>query len=214
MRDNADWPGAVCSVGADVLAGATAITLRTRTRAQELVAASEQWAAGLEETQYTVGEGPGVDAFTTGGPVLVADLTDHVDRWPLFTDTARATGVAAVFAFPLQIGAIRLGTLDVYRRTTGFLNASALADATVLVELATRMTLRHASDDTLVGNESSGGSYQDVHIATGMLASQLRISLQDASDRLRAHAFSAGRSLLEVSRDVLGQRIPLDQWTD
>jgi hypothetical protein len=137
----------------------------------------------------------------------------------MFTDSARTDGVAAVFAFPLQVGAIRLGTLDLYRRATGFLAPATLADATVLVDLATTVILRHTSrhtapDDAPSEQDPSGGAYQDVHIATGMLAAQLRISLQDASARLRAHAFSTGRSLLEVSRDVVAQRISLDQWID
>lgn len=216
---DAGWAGAVCAVAAELLDAGMAITLRTDTRTEELVAASGTWAAGLEETQYTVGEGPGVDAFTTGGPVLVADLADNVGRWPMFTDTARAEGVTAVFAFPMQVGAIRLGTVDIYRRTAGFLTTAALGDAAILVDLATMMVLRRGvtavvDDDPLPDDEPAGGSYQDVHVATGMLAVQLRIGLQDASARLRAHAFSTGRPLLEVSRDVLAQRIPLDRWTD
>ena len=42
----------------------------------ELVAATDDWAERLEELQYTMGEGPGVEAFAHGGPVLVADLAD------------------------------------------------------------------------------------------------------------------------------------------
>jgi AmiR/NasT family two-component response regulator len=57
-------------------------------------------------------------------------------------------------------------------------------------------------------------SYQDVNMATGMLAAQLRISLEDAFARLRAHAFSSGRSVLDVARDLLERRIPLDRLAD
>jgi AmiR/NasT family two-component response regulator len=57
-------------------------------------------------------------------------------------------------------------------------------------------------------------SYQDVNMATGMLAAQLRIGLEDAFARLRAHAFASGRSVLEVARDLLARRIPLDRLAD
>jgi hypothetical protein len=45
--------------------------------------------------------------------VLIADLArDALTRWPAYAPAAREHGVQAVFAFPLQIGAARLGTLD------------------------------------------------------------------------------------------------------
>ena len=57
-------------------------------------------------------------------------------------------------------------------------------------------------------------SFRDVNVATGMLAAQLRISLDDAFIRLRAHAFGQGRSLLAVARDVLDRRIALDELAE
>ncbi|GLZ27968.1 hypothetical protein Lesp02_01580 [Lentzea sp. NBRC 105346] len=207
---------ALCDVCVRVLPGvdAAALTLRGNARALEVVGAGDAWAAAIEELQYTLGEGPGVEAFDTGGPVLVADLTADEVRWPGFAMASEKEGLAAMFAFPLQVGGIRLGTLDLYRRRPGGLSADAIADAAVLADLIT-----HA---LLAQNEQTGAeerlrvevSYQDVNMATGMLAAQLRISLEDAFLRLRAHAFSAGRSVLEVARDVLARRIPLDQLAD
>jgi hypothetical protein len=212
-----DWPHAVCDVARDVTASDAAITVRADSRIQDLLAASTPWVASLEEIQYTLGEGPGVEAFATGGPVLVHDLARYGDRWPLFTDAARSAGVASLFAFPLHVGAIFLGTLDLYRRDTGYLSLADLEVLTILADLATTVVLRHfAPGQGGHGDpvDLEGGSYEDVHIATGMLAAQLHIGLADASARLRAHAFGSGRSLLAVSRDVLAERIPLDQWVD
>ncbi len=65
----------------------------------------------LAELQLTLGEGPGRDVLATAAPVLAADLGDQESgrRWPAFTPEAREAGAAAVFAFPLVIGAIRAG---------------------------------------------------------------------------------------------------------
>jgi AmiR/NasT family two-component response regulator len=118
-----------------------------------------------------------------------------------------------MFAFPLQIGGIRLGTLDFYRRRPGGMSVEAIADAAVLADLATLALL----ENELVDDEDKlrlEVSYQDVHLATGVLAAKLRIDLEDAFARLRAHAFAERRSVLEVSRDVLDQRIPLDRLVD
>jgi hypothetical protein len=206
---------ALCAACVHVLSGvdAAALTLRGSARAEEMVGASDEWAARLEELQYTLGEGPGVAAFRDATPVLVADLGVDGVRWPGFDVAAAAVGLGAMFAFPLQVGGIKLGTLDLYRRRPGGLTAGALADAATLADLATYALLEQnerADDDQL----RMTLSYQDVNMATGMLAAQLRISLEDAFARLRAHAFSSGRSVLEVARDLLERRIPLDRLAD
>ncbi|RKT54176.1 ANTAR domain-containing protein [Saccharothrix australiensis] len=209
-----EWARALCEVCVHALAGvdATAVTLRSGHRAQELLASSDRWAGALEEAQYTVGEGPGVEAFGTGGPVLVADLSAARSRWPGFADLAEEEGLAAVFAFPLRLGGTTLGTLDLYRRRPGGLSPTVLGDAAVLADLTVLWLLDHS--DTTGGGVRVEVSYQDVNIATGMLAAQLRISLEDAFARLRAHAFASRRSVLDVARDVLARRLPLDQLAD
>ncbi|WP_307849630.1 GAF and ANTAR domain-containing protein [Qaidamihabitans albus] len=209
-----DWARGVCQVCVAVLTGvaSAALSLRTESRAQELLAASDGWGARLEEEQYTLGEGPGVAAFATGGPVLVADLAADQARWPGFAEAALSSGAAAAFAFPMQVGMIRLGTLALYRRRPGGLAAQSLTDAVVLADLATTALLRQTENDELAGLDALRpvNSYQDVNVATGMLAARLRISLDDAFARLRAHAFMEGRSVLDVAQDVVQRRISLE----
>ena len=56
----------------------------------------------IEDLQYTLGEGPCVDAYRLDRPVLEPDLADAaVPRWPAFTGPAVDAGVRAVFGFPL-----------------------------------------------------------------------------------------------------------------
>ena len=76
----------------------------------------------IEDLQFTLGEGPCVDAVRSGSPVLLDDVravTDATRRWPAFVKEAESSGVRAVFAFPVQVGAIALGTLDLYRSRAG-----------------------------------------------------------------------------------------------
>jgi hypothetical protein len=211
---------AVCDVCVAVVeeVDGAAITIRTTARAQEMLAASEPWAASLEELQYTMGEGPGVEAFERGAPVLHGDLLVEGQRWPVFADAAVERGVAAVFAFPLRIGAIKLGTLDLYSRRSGALSPPGLADAAVLTDLATVALMEWAAQAERAAESGMmhrpDRSYQDAHVATGMIAAQLRISIDDAFVRLRAHAFAEGRPLLEVSRDVLARRVRPEEMAD
>ncbi|SNT42372.1 GAF and ANTAR domain-containing protein [Rhodococcoides kyotonense] len=212
------WAESVCHTCVEQLAGvdAAAMTLRASPRAQDMLGASSEWAGHLEQQQYTLGEGPGVRAFTDGSPALVSDLSHDEGRWPGFADAAQSIGAAAVFAFPLRIGGIRLGTLTLYRRQPGALSPSALADAALLVDLITFALLEQAEFSKNAGEEwiRTVGSYQDVNIATGVLSAKLAISLDDALLRLRAHAFQQGRPILELAREILGQRIDVGEFNE
>ncbi|HEX3732419.1 MAG TPA: ANTAR domain-containing protein [Mycobacteriales bacterium] len=195
---------------------AAAVTIRTESRAQEMLGASSGWSAKLEEIQYTLGEGPGSEAVALGGPILVPDLVGDQARWPIFAEAALPIGAAAVFSFPLQMGAIALGTLNLYRRRPGGLMPTELGDAAVLAELTTMTLLKQTEMSERSGIELLRpiASYQDVNIATGMLAAQLHITLSDAFARLRGYAFSDGRSVVEVAQDVVQQRIDMGLLAD
>jgi GAF domain len=204
------WGRAMCQLCVRVLpsADSAALTLRSPSHGEEMIGSADELATSLEETQYTLGEGPGVEAFATGRVVLVPDLARERGRWPVFADVGLEAGVASVFAFPLGIGGIRLGTLDLYGRRTGDLASGERADAVVLADLA---ALALTDQIGRTGTEyRSAVSYQEVNIATGMLAAQLRISLEDAFARLRGHAYAVDRSVIDVARDVLAHRISLD----
>src|SRR5947199_2305562 len=84
---------------------------------RETMHATDRVADEIEEWQLTFGQGPCLDAYIGGGPVIVMDLRsrESAARWPAFTPAALASGALAVFALPLQVGAIRIGVLDLYR---------------------------------------------------------------------------------------------------
>jgi hypothetical protein len=113
-----------------------------------MIYASDRVVSELEELTQTLGEGPGVDAFA-GSPALAADLAtrDCAARWPVFAPAAVRVGARAVFARPLQIGAIRLGLLCLYRAKPGGLDDRQLADALVLADAACALLLDAAQRD-------------------------------------------------------------------
>lgn len=203
----------------DALSGVDAVivALRGTGRAVEIIGASDGWAESLAVQQYTVGEGPGIEAYTDGEPVLVADLNGEQGRWPAFAEAALGLGVGAVFAFPLQLGGISLGTVEFLRRRPGGLARQVAGDVALVAELVTAALLQQAGAAEQAGREFAPRpvtSFRDVNVATGMLAAQLRISLDDAFARLRGHAFSRGRSVVELARDVLERRVPLDEFAE
>lgn len=91
----------------------------------------------LDELQFTLGEGPCVDAVHEGMPVLVADLDDPAEtRWPAFADAVLQAGVSAVFALPVSLLTARVGALDLFRHRRGRLSDHALAGGLLAAELA------------------------------------------------------------------------------
>jgi GAF domain-containing protein len=172
--------------------------------------------ASVQEAQFSLGEGPCVDAWAIREPVTESDLADRgLVRWPAFAQAARAAGVRAVFAFPLRAGGIRLGVLAAYRDRSGGLSGGEFADGLVLADVAVHVILSlqaGAAPDVLhelLGRQP--GYWPQVHQATGMVSAQLGVSLDEASVRLRAHSFARGRKLQDVAADVVARRLRLEQ---
>lgn len=173
------------------------------------VAVSDGPAATMEDLQFTLGEGPCVECTRTGRPVLQPDLArTGPGRWPGFTAGALEAGIRAIFAFPLRVGGIKLGVLDLYRDMAGDLSEPELAEALSFADAATAVLLH------LQAAASPDGAglraipvledRAEVHQATGMISIQAGVLMSVALARLRARAYATDRPILELARDVLG----------
>jgi hypothetical protein len=181
----------------------------------------QETSAALEDAQFTLGQGPCPDAVAGGAPVLIADLAAATTRWPAFTPTATALGVGALFAFPLQIGAISVGELLAHRAAPGALSPQQMADALALADAVTVLLLHRVppesdgDEDVRLGEPRPGwaapATYRaQVHQATGMISVQLNVDLAEALARLRAHAYAQDRRVAEVADDVVARRLRFD----
>ena len=208
------------AVGAVRLCAACVIALPVRRAAiaifvhgvgLELLAASDQIAEQVEWKQVTLGEGPGVDAVVSGGPIAAPNLTQPDGRWPVFAADVADSGIGAMYALPLQVGAIRVGVLDLYCDTGESLSGPDFADAVAVSELLTSVLLTADSSGAIP--ESLGPWWnqplgtREVHQATGMMMAQLGIDARSAYARLQAFAFGNSRQLDDVARDVVGRRL-------
>jgi hypothetical protein len=190
--------------------GGAGVSAMSRTATSHPLCSTDDISERLEELQLTLGEGPCVDAFARGGAVLTPDLrTDEaLSRWPVFAPAATEVGTGAVFAFPLQIGAISPGVLDMYATSPGELDAEELADAMAFADTATLVLLGAGADGPHDGGLADLGGYRaEIDQATGMLTEQLGVGLEEAFVRLRAHAYAHGRRLADVAADVVARRL-------
>jgi ANTAR domain len=174
---------------------------------------TEGASTALEDLQFTLGEGPGIDAAASGELILEPDLSAvPPDRWPVFAPAALNLGVRAVFAVPLQIGAIRVGVLLAQRGTPGLLTKGNLADLLLFARTVVDVLLGPAADGSaslVLGGQQS--KYRaEVHQATGMVSVQLGVSPADALIRMRAYAFSQNVGVSEVAADVVARKLRFD----
>ena len=178
-------------------------------------AASDATSQALEELQFTLGEGPCVDAFSSRHPILNGDLeAPDGRRWQVYGPAALKLGARAVFAFPLQLGAVRLGVMGLYGDHPGGLTAGAICRALAFADVATEAVLdaQALADQGAAppGVDEAMDHYAELYQAQGMVMIQLGINLVDAMVRLRAYAYSHDRRLGEVAHDVVSGRLRLD----
>jgi hypothetical protein len=191
------------------------VTAVSGTVAREPLFATDELSARLEELQFTMGEGPAAAGFWLGSPELVSDLELAVGRWPVFAPAAVTAGARAIFALPLQAGAIEVGVLTLYRAGPGPLAADELADALVMASIALQIVLDEAAgirgQPGYRALDGLSDSRAEVYQAIGMVSVQLGVSLEEASVRLRARAFASGAELSYVADDVVHRRLRFER---
>jgi GAF domain-containing protein len=197
-----------------VPADGVSLTLLTAGRVEAASASSDGVAAEAQDLEVTLGEGPGVDAFASGMPVLVGDLGAMDGMWAQYPRAAERAGVQAVYAFPLRIGAAKVGLLTLYRSAAHRLNDLELATCHGVAEAVTQVLVglqSGAHAETLAAALEDGAAFRSVvHQATGVLAARLGCSLEEAVVRLRGTAFAIDRSLPEVAADVVAGRLQIE----
>jgi hypothetical protein len=192
---------------------------RGRDQAGTIEAASSEPARAVEELEFTLGEGPGTDAFVASHPILTPDLELALDRWPGYAPAAYAAGVRATFAFPMLVGAARFGVLHLHSAEVRHLTSRDTATSLMLTELAMEAVLdTYATDGNSVPTDlphsPRHGRRDEIYQAQGMVMVQLEITLEQALARMRGHAFAGGQELADLAADILAGRVALQPDPD
>lgn len=201
----------------DLAVMGVAVNLMSTAGSDGVLAASGDRSRDVGELQFTTGEGPCHDAFASRRPVLTPDLRSVTrGRWPGYSSAALESGVGAVFAFPLHVGAVVLGVMDVYADRPGSLSREQVAAALTCAQAATEVLL----DGDLVTTDgwpdrdlSTALDHRaEVYQAQGMVMVDLGADPVDALARMRAHAFGNDKPLIDLARDIIaGLVLPMDE---
>jgi GAF domain-containing protein len=177
------------------------------------VCSSDREATRLDELQFDLGEGPCWQALASRRPVLTEDIRAKrpADAWPSLVRALDDVPITGVFAFPLSVGSLGIGAVDLYTENPARLHEADVADAVTLAGFAAWQVLRRVLDDQDSEEDSRDGapesSRREFHQATGMVLAQMGVPASDAALLIRGHAFSTGRSVLEVSRDIVARHL-------
>lgn len=175
------------------------------------LAATNTVSSLIEELQFTLGEGPCIDAYNGSGPIAEPDLAGTTGQWPIFTHSALEAGVRAIFGFPISVGSVRIGALSLYRDHPGSLTDDQRISALAIAALAGRRIMALQADapaGAIAAEFIPMLQHRDpVYRATGMVSVQLGVSVEHALLCLRARALANGSTLGELSKDVVYRRL-------
>lgn len=174
-----------------------------------LVAATSEQTRDIELFQLQAEEGPCIECYRTGEPVLVADLSAQVDRWPRFAPAATDAGFAAVQALPMRAAGVVLGALNLFDTRPGGLSEADLLVAQTLAHIAcvavlqehppTLATVVSPLRSTLIGRVF-------VEQAKGFVSEVLGVSMDEAFRLLRTYSWTRGEHLTDVARRLMRDR--------
>jgi len=175
----------------------------------QLVAASTEQARVAELFQIQNDEGPCLDSYRTGQPVIVPDITaaDAAVRWPRFAAAAQEMGFVAVHAIPMRLRDQVIGTLNLFGTALDGLDPAVARAARALVDIATIGILqeRASREQGIVAGQLQVAVNSRVLIeqAKGILAERLQVTPDQAFIMLRAYSRSNNHPLTQLADEVV-----------
>jgi GAF domain-containing protein len=195
----------------DVLdVGATGLMLAAPGGDLRVMASSSEAVRVLELFELQSQEGPCLDCYRTGEPVVNQDLARADDRWPRFAAEALAAGFWSVHALPMRLRGAVIGALNLFHVDPGGMRPADIAAAQAMADVATIAVLQHrATLEAQIINEQLSHALNSrvvIEQAKGVVSERLGIDLDQAFGRLRSHARNHNLRLVDVARDVLDGR--------
>lgn len=192
---------------ADVSGGIVGLVLADERNQLHFMGASEDGAKALELVQLEQEQGPCVECFSSGLPVVVDDLSEATARWPVFAPLALAAGVRSVHAFPMRLRSRVIGALNVFGQTSLALGDG---DIRVIQALADVATIGIIQEQAIARAEVLSEQLQValnsrivIEQAKGAVARALGISVDEAFVQIRARARHEQVPLTQFAADLV-----------
>lgn len=192
----------------DVLdVGAAVLMLVSPEGDLRVMASSSEALRVLELFELQSREGPCLDCYRSGQPVVNQDLATVNGRWPRFAAEAIAAGFHSVHALPMRLRGTVLGALNLFHVEPGEMRSADVEAAQALADVATIAVLQHrASLEAQVINEQLNHALNTrilIEQAKGMVAERQGLDMEQAFSALRRHARDNNRRLVDVAQAVI-----------
>jgi len=178
-----------------------------------VVASTSEKSRLVETMQLSSGFGPCVQCFSTGAPVTVSDVAELGDEWPGFREAALEQGFRSVHGVPLRLRGNVIGTLNLFRTTTGALTDEDLSVAQGLADVATIGILQERAirEADIAKNQLQHALDSRVLIeqAKGVIAYMRDVDMDEAFQTLRSYSRNNGLNLRDVAELVVNRSLAL-----
>jgi GAF domain-containing protein len=172
-----------------------------------VAASSSEAMRVLELFELQAQEGPCLDCYRTGQPIVNQDLATVNGRWPRFAPEALAAGFHSVHALPMRLRGSIIGAVNLFRRDAGKMRQPDVEAAQALADVATIGILQHrATLEAQVVNEQLNHALNSrivIEQAKGVIAERLGVNMEEAFATLRGHARSHNLRLVDVAQSVI-----------
>ena len=197
----------------DVLAvEATGLMLAAPDGQLRVMASSSEAMRVLELFEVQSEQGPCLDCYRTGQPVVYPDLSVGDGRWPRFAAEALAAGFRSVHALPMRLRGSVIGALNLFHSEPGEMRQADVDAAQALADVATIAILQHrAAHEAQTVNEQLNFALNSrivIEQAKGMVAEAAGLDMEESFSRLRAHARNHNMRLVQVAQGVIDGSLP------
>ncbi len=172
-----------------------------------VMASSSETMRILELFELQAREGPCLDSYRTGAPVVCEDLEGAGGRWPRLAPEACAAGFRSVQALPMRLRGSVIGALNLFHERPGAMSRADTDAAQAFADIATIGILQHraAFDATALNDQLNFALVTRVVIeqAKGMVAQREHLGMDEAFASLRSYARRNNLRLADVARSVI-----------
>ncbi|MGJ9421525.1 ANTAR domain-containing protein [Aeromicrobium sp. CF3.5] len=194
-------------------ASSVGLTLADHNGGLHYMASSSNSARHLELIQLQHDQGPCLECYQTGAPVIVDEVQGHGSRWPSFAAKAQELGVRSVHAFPMRLRGTVLGALNVFGETRLPLEEGDVKIVQAMADVASIAILqeRALSNAEVLTEQLQGALNSRVVIeqAKGVVARQFDIGVEEAFTMIRSRARGERRPMVDLAADVVTGSINL-----
>lgn len=171
-----------------------------------VMASSSESMRVLELFELQCQEGPCLDCYRTGEPIINEDVRP-AQRWPRFSAECVRAGFQSVHAVPMRLRGTTIGALNLFQNDHSELTADDIAAAQALADVATIAIIQHravkSSEAVIEELQHALNSRVKIEQAKGVLATRAKMDVDSAFQLMRTYARNHSVLLVSVADQVI-----------